>query len=172
MSDIKDPRAEKLEERVANMAREVMPGRNLWPGIASRLEPRDNMGSGARAAWQPRGWASVGVAVAAGYLLATWLPLASISAWTGQETQPAQLRAELLANIQPALDQLPAGTRAVVETDLAGFEHAWLWIEEASESDPDNPLLNELLMSAQDRAQSVRDQLDRLTGDSAEGVEI
>lgn len=60
----------------------------------------------------------------------------------------------------------------MVETDLAGFEHAWLWIEEASESDPENPLLNELLMSAQDRAQSVRDQLDRLTGDSAGGVEI
>ena len=102
MSDNRDPRSEELEARVASMAREVMPGRDLWPGIASRLKPRDNIGSSARTAWQPRGWASVGVAVAAGYLLATWLPLASISAWTGQETQPAQLRAELLANIQPA----------------------------------------------------------------------
>lgn len=60
----------------------------------------------------------------------------------------------------------------MVETDLAGFERAWLWIEAASESDPDNPLLNELLLSAQDRAQLVRNQLDRLTGDSAIAVEI
>ena len=172
MSDKQDPRAEKLDERVADMAREVMPERDLWPEISSRLEPRGRAASNSRAAWQPRGWASIGVAAAAGYLFATWFPLASMFTQPGQLTQPAQLRAELLAEIQPTLDQLPASTRAVVETDLAGFEHAWLGIEEASETEPDNPLLNELLMSAQDRAQSVRDQLARLTNDQAEAVEI
>ena len=172
MSDKQDPRAEKLDERVADMAREVMPERDLWPEISSRLAPRDRAASTPRAAWQPRGWASIGVAAAAGYLVATWFPLASMFTQPGQQTQPAQVRAELLAEIQPTLDQLPASTRAVVETDLAGFEHAWLGIEEASETEPDNPLLNELLMSAQDRAQSVRDQLARLTNDQAEAVEI
>ena len=172
MSDKQDPRAEELDERVADMAREIMPERDLWPEISSRLEPRDRAASTRRVAWQPRGWASIGVAAAAGYLFATWFPLASMFTQPGQLTQPAQLRAELLAEIQPTLDQLPASTRAVVETDLAGFEHAWLGIEEASETEPDNPLLNELLMSAQDRAQSVRDQLARLTNDQAEAVEI
>ena len=172
MSDNNDPRAEKLEERVAKMAREVMPGRDLWPEISSRLEPRERAISASRPAWQPRGWASIGVAAAAGYLFATWIPLSSMSPQIGQQTLPAQLRAELMAEIQPTLDQLPAGTRAVVETDLAGFELDWLRVEEASESEPDNPLLSELLMSAQDRAQSVRDQLVRLTNDQAEAVGI
>ena len=172
MSEKQDPRAEQLDERVANMAREVMPERDLWPKISSRLEPRHRAMSTPWTAWQPRGWASIGVAVAAGYLFATWFPLASMFTQPGQPTRPAQVRAELLAEIQPTLDQLPASTRAVVETDLAGFEHAWLGIEEASETEPDNPLLNELLMSAQDRAQSVRDQLVRLTSDQAEAEEI
>ena len=172
MSDNKDPRAEKLEKHVANMAREVMPERDLWPEISSRLKPRERAISASRVAWQPRGWASIGVAAAAGYLLATWIPLSSMSPQIGQQTPPAQLRAELMAEIQPTLDQLPAGTRAVVETDLAGFELDWLRVEEASESEPDNALLNELLTSSQNRAQSVRDQLIRLTSDSAQAVEI
>ena len=172
MSDKKDPRDEMLDEHVANMKRELAPERDLWPEISSRLELRDRATSTSPTAWRPRGWASIGVAVAAGYLLATWFPLASITERNGQQPQSTQLRADFLANTQPALNQLPVGTRAVVETDLAGFELDWLRIEEALEAEPDNPLLNELLMSAQDRAQSVRDQLDRLTSDSEETVEI
>ncbi len=77
-----------------------------------------------------------------------------------------------MSSIQQSLDQLPVSTRAVVETDVAGFELDWLRIEEALEAEPDNPLLNELLMSAQERAQSVQDRLDRLANSSAEAVQI
>lgn len=168
MSDEKDARAEMLDERIARMRRELMPERDLWPEISSRLEPRDRATSTSRAAWQPRGWVSLGVAAAAGYLLATWIPLQSLSADYGQQPPPNRLRAEFFADSQSALDQLPVSTRAIVETDLAGFERDWLRMEEASVMEPGNLLLQELLMSARNRARSVRDQLTRLTVDSAE----
>lgn len=172
MSDDRDPRAERLDERVADMKRELMPDRDLWPEISSRLEPRGKDAAALPHAWRPRGWASIGIAVAAGYLLAVWFPLTPIAERNGQQTLPNQLRGELIASWEQSLDQLPTSTRAVVETDLAGFERDWLRIEEALEAEPDNPLLNELLMSAQERARSVQDQLDRLGNDSVEAVQI
>ena len=172
MSDDRDPRAERLDERVADMKRELMPDRDLWPGISSRLEPRSKDAAALPRAWRPRGWASIGAAVAAGYLLAIWFPLTSTTERNARQTLPNQLRGELIASLEQSLDQLPVGTRAVVETDLAGFERDWLRIEEALEAEPDNPLLNELLMSAQERARSVQDQLDRLGSNSVEAVQI
>ncbi|MGI9260205.1 MAG: hypothetical protein ACR2QQ_15340 [Gammaproteobacteria bacterium] len=172
MYDEQDPRAELLDERVARMKRELMPERDLWPEISSRLEPRDGTASASLRASQPRGWVSLGIAVAAGYLLATWFPLQSLLVGAGQPSQPAQLREEFFADSQPALAQLPVSTRAIVETDLAGFERDWLRIEEASAADPDNQLLQELLMSADDRARALRDRLSRLTGDSADVMDI
>lgn len=172
MYDENDPRSKMLDERVAKMRREVMPERDLWPEISSRLEPRESAPSTMRAAWQPSGWASLGVAVAAGYLLATWFPLQSLLVGAGQPSEPAQLREEFFADSQPALDQLPVNTRAIVETDLAGFERDWLRIEEASAADPDNQLLQDLLISADDRARALRDRLSRLTGGSADVMDI
>jgi hypothetical protein len=67
---------------------------------------------------------------------------------------------------------LPPKTRAVVEADLSGLEQDWLSIEAALALDPDNPLLLELHMNAEDRAASVRDQVNRLTSGVAEGLEI
>lgn len=172
MSDNNDLRATNLDERVGAMKRELTPARDLWPEIASQLAPRDSAAAGSPSAWRPRGWASIGVAVAAGYLLAIWFPFASIAGRNGAEPLPTELQGGLMQSIQQSLDQLPASTRAVVETDVAGFELDRLRIEEALEAEPDNPLLNELLMSAQERAQSVQDRLDRLANSSANAVQI
>ncbi len=172
MSDHNDLRATMLDERVGAMKRELTPARDLWPEISSQLAPRDSAAAGSPPAWRPRGWASIGVAVAAGYLLAIWFPFASIAGRNGAEPLAPQLQGGLMQSIQQSLDQLPVSTRAVVETDVAGFELDWLRIEEALEAEPDNPLLNELLMSAQERAQSVQDRLDRLANSSAEAVQI
>ena len=172
MSDDRDSRAGMLDERIADMKRELTPDRDLWPDIASRLEPQDRDAKALRRAWLPRGWASIGVAVAAGYLIAIWFPLISITERNGQETVPNPLRGGLMDNVEQALDQLPVNTRAVIDTDLAGFERDWLRIEEALEAEPDNPLLNELAMSAQERARSVQQQLDRLGNNPVNAVQI
>lgn len=172
MSDNNDIGTRMLDERVGHMKRELMPDRDLWPEISSRLAPRDRAAAGSPPAWRPRGWVSIGVAVAAGYLLAIWFPFASITGRIGPEPLPTQLQGGLMQSIQQSLDQLPVGTRAVVETDVAGFELDWLRIEEALEAEPDNPLLIELLMSAQERALSVQGRLDRLANSSAEAVQI
>jgi len=174
MNQHDDPNAEALEKRVVGMAREIMPERELWPEIASSLTPREVLvpRRNTRAAWIPGNWASIGVALAAGYLLAIWFPM-SLGPDRGEPPpQPLQGRMELLASIQPALGQLSAKTRAVVETDLAGFEQDWLRIEQALAAEPENPLLRELWRSAQNRALSVREQIDRLANSALETVEL
>ena len=141
MSDKQDPRAEQLDERVAGMAREVMPERDLWPEISSRLEPRDRAGVGpadrvaasrlgldrgsGRRRLPVRGMVSVGIDVHAAWTTDAALAGSGPSCWRKSSRR---------------LDHLPASTRAVVETDLAGFELAWLGIEEASENGARQPL--------------------------------
>lgn len=168
MSDEGDARGRMLDERIANMKPEVMPERDLWPEIASNLTPRYEAASRQPTSRQPRRWAALGIAVAAGYLLASWFPLQSLLSGLEQQPQPAELRAELMAQARPALIQLPESTRAIIETDLAGFDRDWARLEEAAAADPDNLLLQDLLTSAQNRARAVQDQLARLTNESAE----
>lgn len=163
-----DRNADELQRRAGALRQDIAPGRDLWPGIAARLGPAASPVS------QPRSWTApwlpMGAALAAGYLLATWLPLP----WLGSGPQPPtpEQRLEIVASVQPALDQLPAKTRAVVEANLSGLEQDWLSIEQALAVDPDNPLLRELRMNAQDRAASVREQMIRLTSAASEGLEI
>ncbi len=157
-----------LEEHVRGLAREVAPERDLWPGIASRLNQRDLERKEARQRWSVGNWFSVGVAVAAGYLLASWFPLP----WAPGQTESLQPRIELLASVQPALERLPAKTRAVVEVDLSGLDRDRLGIELALAMDPENPLLRELWMSVENRASSVSEQMNRLTNSVSERIEI
>lgn len=165
-----EPLRGELERRIDALPRGIAPSRDLWPGIASRIGGPASSPSAERRA-QRRPWLSVLVALAAGYTLAAWLPLLQIS--TGPAPSVAPTALDLVADIRPALERLPAKTRAIVEADLVGLEQDWVHIEQALAADPENALLNELRMSAEDRAAYLRAQLTRLAGATpAEGLEI
>jgi len=142
-----------LQRRVDSLPRETAPSRDLWPAIAARLAS-DRRLPWHRGAYGWRShWASATAAMAAGYLLATWLPLPWPAEPPPEDRQAGLPRLEIVQSVRPALAQLPPKTRAVVEADLSG-------------------LLLELHMNAEDRAASVRDQVNRLTSGVAEGLEI
>jgi hypothetical protein len=59
-----------------------------------------------------------------------------------------------------------------VAADLSGLEQDWLSIEAALVADPDNELLRELRQTAQNRAESVREQVNRVTASVSEAIDI
>ncbi len=170
MNERDDPSARELERRAQALPLEIAPERDLWRGIELRLSARDAVADPPRrvAAWP---WIPMTAALVAGYALATFVPLPVFDNVGVSPVSP--VTSTLIDSIEPALAQLPAKTRAVVEADLTGLERDWQQIEEALASEPDNPLLLELQMSTADRAEALRAQMDRLTsavGD--EGIEI
>lgn len=170
MTEREDRSTRELERQAQALPLEVAPERDLWRGIELRLGARDvAAASPRRAAGWP--WLPMTAALAAGYALATFVPLTPVG--SDGVSPVAPIASTLIANIEPALARLPAKTRAVVEADLTGLERDWQQIEEALALEPDNPLLLELHMSTADRAEALRAQMDRLTtavGD--EGIEI
>jgi len=151
----------ELERRLDALPREIAPSRDLWPGIAARIGAPASQPRAERAAGRRPGL-PVLLALAAGYALAVWLPLPPFVPGPAPSAAPTAL--DLVADIRPALASLPAKTRAIVEADLVGLEQDWIRIEQALAADPDNALLNELRMSAEDRAAYLRAQLTRLAG--------
>ena len=167
MNERDDRLTRDLERRVAELPREIAPQRDLWPGIEMRLTPRDEAPRRRVAQWP---WLPMTAALVAGYALAIWLPLPLFV--TGSVSPVTPVASTWMDNMQPALQQLPAKTRAVVEADLTGLGRDWQRIEDALAEDPDNPLLQELQTYTADRAESLRVQMNRLAAPSDEGIDI
>ena len=170
MTERDDRTMRELERRAQALPLEIAPERDLWRGVELRLGAQDVAATPPRraATWP---WLPMAAALAAGYALATFVPLQPVG--SGGVSPVSPIASTLIDNIEPALAQLPAKTRAVVEADLTGLERDWQQIEEALALEPDNPLLLELRMSAVDRAAALRAQMDRLTSATGdEGIEI
>ncbi len=149
-----DPLQKSLDEQLENLPRDVPPPRNLWPGIAGRLERR------------PRVTRPLVFAAAAGVIGAC---LASALMWAvlrGRPVSPAPqsaartaifdeprnasyvaARASLEANFSERLALLDPATRAQVEASLAVIRRAHEDIRKALASDPASPLLEQLWQS-------------------------
>jgi hypothetical protein len=151
-----------LERRVNALPRGIAPDTDLWLGIEARLGAPVTAAARRARAPRPQPWLPVTVALAAGYVIASVFPLPSPAPEMPAVPQPASALA-LVDSMRPALERLPAKTRSVVEANLSGLEHDRLAIEQALAVDPDNVLLQELRMSAQDQAESVVQQVIRLT---------
>jgi hypothetical protein len=164
--------ASAFEQRLAALDREIEPQRDLWPGIAARIGQRPAPAREQRSPWRFDRWFPVGAALVGGYLLASWFPLPWVPGQSAPDSQAVQAPPTLLVGVQPALAQLPANTRAVVAADLSGLEQDWLSIEAALVADPDNELLRELRQTAQNRAESVREQVNRVTASVSEAIDI
>lgn len=139
---------DKLQKSVDRLARDIAPGRDLWPGIETRIQRRQR----ARAPWAYGLAASFLVAVAAGGLwfgLARHAPEAGAPAELAASTSPeaqyfAQRAAYAENSVQTAPNVSPA-TRAVILKNLQIIEGSMQQIEGALEKDPNNPRLRALL---------------------------
>lgn len=164
---------DSLDERVRALTLEAAPRRDLWPDVAARLEQRRFEDRARRPSPYPRRWLPIGAALAAGYLLASVVPAPWLAPDGGVAPDATPADVALVDRARPALEQLPAKTRSVVEANLSGLEHDQLAIEQALAMDPGNALLQELRASARDRAVSVLEQMNRLTRPGpAEDLEI
>jgi hypothetical protein len=157
--------------RFDELARDVPPARDLWPGIAAAIAA-DARGVAMVSATGPGGgaWrrpayataAAIGL-VAIGVFLgmqfgstSVVMPVAGTQGGTG-DVIPASLqrdaayrkqRSELLAEVQVRLNAMPETERAKIKGSLDTLQRSISEIEAALGRDPANALLQELLVSS------------------------
>jgi hypothetical protein len=142
---------ESLDRLIANLPKEIVPSRNLWPGIAARLV-------GARRRAHPIALAAV-IALAAAGLASffTWAVLQAPSvprvmqsvAATASFEEPRDpkyilARDSLQKTFRERLELLEPSTRAQIESSLAVIRKAHQDIRTALEADPASPVLQQL----------------------------
>lgn len=139
-----------LDERLARLAREIAPARDLWPGIEERLQ---------RSARRRR----LAVALAAGFAATAFALFAAFHVhaplgpdgasprFTQQDSAGPRgaafmrTRAALEQSFASDLQRLPPKTRARVLQDLETIRNARADIRGALDANPQDPMLNELL---------------------------
>lgn len=165
-----------LERAAAALPREIEPGRDLWPGIEARI--REQRGGQQAAVPRPSPWlprlAAAVMLVAAGslvtYMLIDRRPAeppqmadagAARGGLAGVWAEPAQFganhalgeeylrtRADLTATLEQQLAALSPKTRTLVIANLIEIRLALDAINAALIEDPDNILLQRLLLTA------------------------
>lgn len=174
MSDRRGP--EHPEDRLMRAARglpdEIRPGRDLWPDIEARITGAD-VAPGRTVRWRLVGAAAAAVAVAAvSSLLTLWLadepppvivqqppaeglvvPAKSApleASFAGHTLGPRYERArrELTRDLERQLEALPEDTRALVNRNLEQIRSAVAEINDSLSQDPNNVLLQQLLLAA------------------------
>ena len=167
-------------KRIDELAKDIPPPRDLWPGIAAAIEA----GNAAavpqvkqplrRAAWMPAvglaaSMALVAVGVLIGRNLGTQQPAGTVAANPMQNANPAVIpaalrdaeyrkqRDALLVEAQGKLKTMPPAERDKVAASLATLQRSITEIEAALGRDPANALLQELLVN------SCQEQMRALT---------
>jgi hypothetical protein len=154
-----DPVQKSLDERLAALQRNIAPPGYLWPGIASRLQPRLRRG-------RPMAYAAAAAAVAACLAsVLTWAVLhgrdgavapqaaaASPAARAPSFDAPLDARyiaarASLEHTFRERLAVLEPATRTQIEASLAVIRKAHDDIQKALASDPSSPVLEQLWQS-------------------------
>lgn len=170
----RDPRErDAVLRQVARLPGSVEPARDLWPAVEAKIRARRQPAPLPRRtlSWQ---WAlAAGTAIASVSVLFTWLALrnpeagapvvqtAGTQAPAGASSlQPVsygsyarlgpeylEVRAQLSAEFQQRVAQLPPDTRDQVARNLAVIQQAAADIDAALARDPSSRLLNRLLLS-------------------------
>lgn len=183
---------DRLDEALARLPRGIDPGRDLWPGLASRLEPR--VTPARRPVMRPWAWAAAAAVllVAASSLITATLvrqetattartppspaaaptvapevvpATASAAFGPGHRVGPAYLanRRMLARELEERLSRLPPEGREQLAKNLAELRRASTEINAALELHPGDPLLEELLFNIYQDEISVLANVDRLT---------
>jgi hypothetical protein len=168
---------EGLDDRVLRAARnlpvDIRPERDLWPEIAARIAA-DEAPPARRFPWRLVGAVAAAVAlVASSSLLTLWLsdeppevivrqPATPEGMVVAARTAPREAsfagyrlgpryeraRQELTRDLEQQLDALPEDTRALVKRNLAQIRSALAEINDELAQDPNNVLLQQLLLAA------------------------
>jgi hypothetical protein len=172
---------EALDARLARLQRDIEPERDLWPGIAARLQQNDSAAAPvelrrAYPAWWQLGAAAVLVAVSS---LTTYLVMSREKAASehvaavalvehelgAERYLPAsyvKARQELSAAYDDSLARLSPATRQVVDTNLREIERSLKEIGDALARDPGNATLQQLLVAASAQELQYLDEVRRL----------
>jgi len=166
----------RWDDAAAQLPREIAPQRDLWPQIASRISEESGASTGR--GWRFAGALAAGVALVALSSLATlWIsggdgdPELSHVVPPGGAVPPVMAfgpdhelgpkyrlaRNALTMDLEARLQALPPATREIVERNLGQIRGAVAEINTALAEDPDNALLQQLLMA------TYQDELDVLT---------
>jgi hypothetical protein len=153
-------------KRIDELAKNLPPARDLWPGIAAAIEADRLAASGTaprRARWLPAAGMAAAVAlVTVGIFIGRGIApppvtVAGNPATPGSaEMMPAALRDAnyrkqrdaLLVEVQNQLNTMPAAEREKVAASLATLRRSISEIEAALGRDPANALLQELLVNS------------------------
>ena len=131
-------------QRIDELARDLPPARDLWPGIAAAIVE-------APAARRPRWLPAAGMAAA--------VALVSVGVWIGHVMTPQTIvktdvaaphnqRLEVVVEIKQKLAGMPPAERDKVAGSLATLQHSIQDIEAELGRDPANALLQELLVNS------------------------
>lgn len=182
-----------LDTRLQQLPREIAPGRDLWPGIESRLEPRTTVDR-RRPAWLWQAAAAVLLVAGSSLLTATLLnerrddgtmaaspasaavtvpgPAAvdtvqamPIAFGPGKRLDPEYLaaREQLTVVLDERMARLPASTRVKLKASLGELRRAAEQINVALAEQPDDPLLQELLLATYQDELAVLANVNQLT---------
>lgn len=180
--DERDDFDARLMRKARELGTEVQPERDLWPGIAAAIAA-PGRGSGR---YRPRlvAQAAAVLLLAGGSSAVTWLVMQDEAAPVTVAGQPASLDFEpvsgsfgseyslgpdftdarnmLVSKLDAELERLPPETRAEVVENIATIRRAIADINRALADEPDNVLLQDLLMSAYSEELKVMRKVDRL----------
>jgi hypothetical protein len=180
-----------LDARLQQLPREIAPGRDLWPGIESRLEPRA-LADRRRPAWLWQAAAAVLLVAGSSLLTATLMnerrddgtmaaspvpvpapgPAAvdtvqamPVAFGPGKRLDPEYLaaRKQLTVVLEERMARLPTSTRAKLEASLGELRRAAEQINVALAEQPDDPLLQELLLATYQDELAVLANVNQLT---------
>ncbi len=181
-----DPR---LDAELRGLPRAIDPGRDLWPEIAARLEPRASAGTRRRRAWPWQAAAAVLLVAGSSLLTATLLdsrrgegnmaaatratsraPATDVTPMTAAFGPGTRLdadyeaaRRQLTAMLEARMATLPDSTRAKLTVNLAEMRRAADQINAALAEQPGDPLLEELLLTTYQDELAVLANVNQLT---------
>lgn len=176
----------RLDDALGSLPRSIEPGRDLWPAIDARLEPRTNH---AARRWLWPAAAAVLLVVGSSFLTAQLLrreepavarqaPASDAATVTPAAFGPRHsldpaydaARQDLARTLSARIDRLPPEARQQLEKNLAELRRASDEINAALELSPGDPLLEELLLNAYQDELAVLASVNQLAGGNGAGT--
>jgi len=179
-------RTPRLDEALGSLPHSIEPGRDLWPAIDARLEPRTGR---AERRWLWPAAAAVLLVVGSSFLTAQLLrreepavvrqapasdalTVTAAAFGPGYSLDPAYdaARQDLARTLSARIDRLPPEARRQLEKNLAELRRASVEINAALELSPGDPLLEELLLNAYQDELAVLANVNQLAGGNGAGT--